>query len=502
MVVFKVAFETLGCRLNQAETAVFTRQFIARGYELVDDAEEADVCVVNTCTLTHQATSKCRRVIRSIIRRNPDACIAAVGCYSQTNVEELKSIEGLDYIVGTADKMRLAEIIAEPAKLPEPAVVWQPAAREHFTVEAVGYYPSHTRANLKVQEGCSFVCSYCIIPKSRGPARSRDFDDCIREARALVAEGHREIVITGVNVGTYNDRGRSLADLVESLDAIEGVDRLRLSSIEPTTIDERLVERMAEGGKLCPYLHVPLQSGEDGVLERMRRKYTVRDYVEFVERVLGRVEGIGFGTDVIVGFPGEDEKGFENTCRVVESLPYANIHVFSFSAREGTGAYGMGEKIPGGEIARRSKTLHAIANEKKREFYASQEGRILRVLFEERAASGHWVGFSDHYVKVGVEAGEEGSRGGERHSTKDLSNRIGFVEVASVRPPRKGDPTPLLALGELVELEPAARVGGGSEGRRGPFAGASEDRPPLARSRATKSGGLATALRPARRTCR
>jgi threonylcarbamoyladenosine tRNA methylthiotransferase MtaB len=347
----------------------------------------------------------------------------------------LKTIEGLDYIVGTADKMRLAEIIAEPVKLPEPAVVWKPAAREHFTVDAVGYYPAHTRANLKVQEGCSFVCSYCIIPKSRGPARSRDFDDCIREARSLVEEGHREIIVTGVNVGTYDDRGRTLSDLVERLSEVSGLDRIRLSSIEPTTIEDRIVDRMAAGEKLCPYLHLPLQSGDDRVLERMRRKYTAAEYLDFVDRIRARVEGVAFGTDVIVGFPGEDEAAFENTCRVVESLPYANIHVFSFSAREGTGAYGMSDRVSGGVIAARSRKLHAIADKKKREFYAAQRGKTLRVLFEERAASGHWVGFSDHYVKVGVESGE------------DLSNAMGLVEIESIRAPSKGDPTPLLAVG-------------------------------------------------------
>jgi threonylcarbamoyladenosine tRNA methylthiotransferase MtaB len=492
--VFKVAFETLGCRLNQAETAVFTRQFMAKGYELVDDAADADVCVVNTCTLTHQATSKCRRVIRSIIRRNPDACVAAVGCYSQTNVEELKSIEGLDYIVGTADKMRLAEIVAEPAKLPEPAVVWQPAAREHFTVDAVGYYPSHTRANLKVQEGCSFVCSYCIIPKSRGPARSRDFDDCIREARSLALEGHREIVITGVNVGTYHDRGRSLADLVDALDAIAGVERVRMSSVEPTTIGEGIVDRMADGGKLCPYLHLPLQSGDDRVLERMRRKYTAKDYLGFVDRVRARVPGIAFGTDVIVGFPGEDEKAFESTCRVVDSLAFANVHVFSFSARRGTGADGMDGKIPGGEIARRSRTLHAVADRKKREFYAGEKGRMLRVLFEERAASGHWVGFSDHYVKVGVESAE------------DLSNRLGSVEIASIRPPRRGDPTPLLAVGELMSVGETARVAPMGPPARAQLASAGGvigDRTrAVGRARAKRSAGPEADLRSAGRTRR
>jgi len=440
---FTVAFETLGCRLNQAETAVFTRQFLGEGYRLVDDCTEADLCIINTCTLTHHATSKCRRLIRSIIRRNPDACVAAVGCYSQTNVDELKTIEGLDYIVGTEDKMRLTEIIADPLKRHDPVVVVNPAAREHFTIDSVGYYPAHTRANLKVQEGCSFVCSFCIVPKSRGPARSRDFDDVVREARALANEDHREIIVTGVNVGTYDDGGRSLADVIETIDTIEHLERIRLSSIEPTTIDERLLRRMAGGGKLCPYLHVPLQSGDDGVLERMRRKHTVAEFLEFIDHARSCVPGIGLGTDVMVGFPGEDEMAFENTCRLVESIPFANVHVFGFSAREGTGAWGMSGRIPGGEIARRSRVLHRIAEEKKHEFYANQKGRLLRVLFEERVASGHFVGFSDNYVKVGVAA------------EADLSNRMGVVEVTSVLPPRKSDHTPLLALGELVETEDA-----------------------------------------------
>lgn len=439
--MFKVAFETLGCRLNQAETALFTRQFLDRGYRLVDDSAEADLCIVNTCTLTHHASSKCRRLIRSIIRRNPDACVAAVGCYSQTSVDELKAIPGIDYIIGTADKMRLHEIIAEPAKLLQPTVVQRPAARERFTIDGVGFYPARTRANLKVQEGCSFVCSFCVVPRSRGPARSRDFDDVVREARTLVSEGHREIVITGINVGTYGDRGRSLADIVDALQSIDGLDRIRLSSIEPTTIDERLIDRMASGGKLCPYIHVPVQSGDDGVLERMRRKYTAADFTAFVDNLRARVPHVGLGTDVMVGFPGEDEEAFGRTCRLVESIPFANVHVFGFSARRGTGAWGMAGRVPGGEIARRSRVLHEIAERRKSEFYAQQKGRSLRVLFEERASSGHFVGFSDSYVKVGVATDE------------DLSNRMGVVEVTDVLAPSKDGRAPLLAVGDRADME-------------------------------------------------
>jgi threonylcarbamoyladenosine tRNA methylthiotransferase MtaB len=438
-VSYKVAFETFGCRLNQAETSIFVRQFTDKGYRWVGRSDEADLCVINTCTLTSRATSKCRRLIRSIIRRNPDVCIAAVGCYAQTGVEELREIKGLDYIVGTADKMRLPEIIPSPAKLPEPVVIQGRAARERFEIDAAGYYPLHTRANLKVQEGCNFVCSFCLIPKSRGPARSRNFDDIVREARVLVAEGHREIIITGINVGTYEDCGRTLADVGDALGALEGLERIRMSSIEPTTIEDRLIARMERGSKLCPYLHIPVQSGDNGILERMRRKHTSEDYRAFIDDIVERIPDVGLGTDVIVGFPGEDHQAFENTCRLVETIPFNNIHVFSFSAREGTGACGMADQVPGDVIARRSKILHRVADQKRMAFYERQKGQTLRVLFEESASTGHFIGFSDNYVKVGVE------------TRMDLSNRLGRVRIVDVTRPWSHRPP--LAVGELVDVE-------------------------------------------------
>jgi threonylcarbamoyladenosine tRNA methylthiotransferase MtaB len=334
--------------------------------------------------------------------------------------------------------MRLPEIIPSPAKLPEPTVVRHRAARERFEIDAAGFYPVHTRANLKVQEGCNFVCAFCIIPKSRGPARSRNFSDIIREARILVSEGHRELIVTGINVGTYEDRDRTLADVVDALGELDGLERIRLSSIEPTTIETKLIDRMAEGGKVCPYLHIPLQSGDDGILERMRRKYTSREFREFVGDALERVPDIGLGTDVIVGFPGEDEGAFRNTCRLVEEIPFNNIHVFSFSAREGTGAHRMTDRVPGNVIAERSRVLHRLADEKKRAFYERQTGRVLRVLFEERNGTGHVVGFTDNYVKVGVE------------TDRDLSNRFGDVRVTGVI--GQGAHRPPLAIGELEEV--------------------------------------------------
>jgi len=437
MRTYKVAFETLGCRLNQAESAALVRSFVERGYRLADEAAEADLCVINTCALTSQAASKCRRRIRSLLRSNPRLCIAAVGCYAQTDTEILQGIEGIDYIVGTADKLRLAELIPEPRKLERPRIVKGKMEKRPFRAPSWGYYPDHTRANLKIQEGCDFVCSYCIIPRGRGPARSRDFQDALAEARALVAEGHREIVLTGVNIGTYRHGGRTLADLVKALSAIEGLLRIRISSIEPTTVGDDLLELLAEEGKLCPYLHVPLQSGDRGVLERMRRHYRPEDYLELIERLLASVPEMGLGTDVMVGFPGEDEKAFGRTVDLVEKIPFTHIHVFSFSPRRGTAAYRMGPRVSPAEIASRSREMHRLAAAKKLSYYSGQVGRRLRVIFEERGQDGLFVGFSDNYVKVGAA------------SAGDLGGKVGIVEVEEVR----GEGDELLAVGWIVEME-------------------------------------------------
>jgi threonylcarbamoyladenosine tRNA methylthiotransferase MtaB len=438
MTMYKVAFETFGCRLNQAETATLHRQFMAKGYEVTDDPLSADLYVVNTCNLTAPATSKCRRKIRSVIRRNPDACVAAIGCYAQTDAANLKNIEGLDYIVGTADKLRLAEIIPVPVKLPQPQVVQSPVVKDTFTIDEAGHYPRNTRANIKIQEGCDFVCAFCIVPRSRGRARSREFDDIMNEARVLAESGHRELVITGVNIGTYRDGDHTLADVLRRLADIDNLERIRLSSIEPTTIEDAVIDHMAEGGKLCPYAHVPAQSGDDGVLTAMRRKYDVPTYRRFMEDAIARVPDIGLGTDIIVGFPGEDEAAFENSCELMRSLPFTNIHVFSFSARPRTTAYNLPHKVPAEEIRRRSATMHRIAEMKKAEFYGDQEGRAHRVLFEERDENERNVGFTDNYVKVAVKTPE------------DLTNRLRNVRVTGVTHTGKtGSGASLIAAGEL-----------------------------------------------------
>jgi len=444
---FSVAFETLGCRLNQAETANLHRSFLDRGYTIESDSASADLCVINTCALTSQAASKCRNKIRSIIRKNPDVCIAAVGCYAQTDYEVLKNIEGIDYIVGTADKLRLADIIPEPAKLPQPQVIRERVQREQFSIEGSGYYPSHTRANIKIQEGCNFVCSFCIIPTSRGPARSRDFDDILRESRELAREGHREIVITGINIGTYTHEGKglaTLASLVKAMSAIEGLDRIRLSAIEPTTIEPELIDLIASDNKICPYLHVPMQSGDTGVLDRMRRGYTAEEFRKIMDQLIARVPGIGLGTDVVVGFPGESEEAFQRSYELIEALPYTHIHVFSFSARKGTAAWSMKDKINSEVINERSARMRELGERKKLDYYSARKNQTVRVLFEERESNGYCIGFSNNYIKVRVDAPGE------------FTNRMGDVRIhGTVDVAPSGN---LLAIGDLISLEgePAA----------------------------------------------
>jgi len=434
--MYRVAFETMGCRLNQAETAILERRFVEKGYALIEDPADADLFVLHTCTLTTHAATMCRRRLRQVIRRNPNACVAAIGCYAETDAAELARVEGVDYIVGTADKLRLADIVKIPARQAQPVVITRRARPEAFVIEGAGRDSMHTRANLKVQEGCDFVCAFCIIPRSRGRARSREFNDLVREARTLSSLGHREIVLTGVNIGTYQESGRTLLDVIGALEDIDGLDRIRISSIEPTTIDNRILDHMTPGGKLCPYLHVPLQSGDDGVLASMRRRYDAAEYRRFLHVATGRVPGITFGTDIMVGFPGEDDAAFERSCDIVREFPFVNVHVFSFSPRPRTTAFGMGDCVAAREIHRRREHLHRLAQLRRYELYERAVGRELRVLLERPAADGSVSGFSDEYVRVTVDAGHE------------MFNRLVAVRVTRVD--RVGDGERLAARGVVV----------------------------------------------------
>lgn len=427
----RASFHTLGCRLNQAETASISATFVNRGYHVVDYGADTDVCVINTCSVTEGAEAKCRQAVRTVLRRSPNAYVVVTGCYAQVGKEALRGIDGLDLIVGTAHKMEVVDLIDTPQKEPTPRVVHTTKiARDDFSLDVIGNYTDHTRANLKIQDGCNFACAFCIIPFSRGGARSRTFPDIINEAHGLAERGHREIVLTGVNIGTYASDGYDLLHVIQALEGVDGLERIRISSIEPTTIPDGLVDWMATSSKLCPYLHVPLQSGDDSVLQRMKRRYTRADFEAFIERVAAHVPDVCLGTDAMVGFPGEDEAAFANTRLLLADLPLAYCHVFSYSERPHTYAQRYTDPVPPADIQARSRILRELSTRKKAAFYRGSMGSTVRVLFERLENSGLYTGFSDNYLKVGVEASE------------DLSNQMALVRLHDV----SGG----LAIGELV----------------------------------------------------
>ena len=413
---YKVSFYTLGCRLNQAETAMIANSFKEDGYQIVEYGHPVDICLINTCTVTEQADAKCRQLVRQTLKRNPDTFVAIVGCYAQMGTEALKNIEGVDLIVGSEDKMRVADFIDVPQKLPEPIVIKNRISNTSFTISSVGNYENAQRANLKIQDGCNFMCSFCIIPFARGRSRSRAFWDIQREAIELVERGHKELVLTGVNIGTYNYDDKNILDIIKMLETIDGLERIRISSIEPTTIPVELIDHMAESEKLCNHLHIPIQNGDDAILKSMRRLYTISEYVDFLEMVSKKIPNVCLGTDVMVGFPGEEEAEFEKTRALLKKLPFTYFHVFPFSEREGTAAVKMADKVNFQTKKERSKILRKLSNQKKEAFYKNQIGSHARVLMEEKNDAQLFQGFTGNYVKVGVE------------TTSDLANE--FIDVS------------------------------------------------------------------------
>ena len=321
----------------------------ADGYRIVDYGQPTDLLVLNTCSVTDEAERVCRYEIRKTLRHSPKAFVAVTGCYAQTGVESLRRLPGIDLILGNHYKMSLPSYLPAPsalAKQPAPTLLHtRTLDRDDFTQDGVGGSDAK-RANLKVQDGCNFMCSFCLIPFARGHERSRQWDDTIREAEALVTRGHRELVLTGVNIGRYEQDGRSLLDLIIRLEAIENLSRIRISSIEPTTIPDALLEYMAGSTKLCRHLHLPLQSGDDDILRAMNRCYTVKDYVSFAKKALCLMPDLGLGTDVLVGFPGEGDAHFANTLAIATDLPLSYLHVFTYSERPGTAAARMTDRVP------------------------------------------------------------------------------------------------------------------------------------------------------------
>ncbi|MGK0291018.1 MAG: threonylcarbamoyladenosine tRNA methylthiotransferase MtaB, partial [bacterium] len=350
-----------------------------------------------------QSDAKCRQAIRSIQKKNPTATIAVVGCFSQMASEQIKDIGGVDLILGTQEKLNLHKYLPLLEDAEDTLIYTGPIEKTTFTIDTIGQTTNTTRANLKIQDGCNFICSFCIIPFARGRARSRKLDNIQEEALKLAEMGYQEVILTGVNIGTYQDGDHSFFDLLAMLNAIDGIERIRISSIEPTTVSENLFELMADPNhKVVPYLHLPLQSGSTEILKAMRRRYSLEEYRSFVKEAVERVPNIGIGTDVIVGFPGESDELFEETFENLSSLPIDYFHVFSYSERKGTRSEKLPDKNRGDIISRRSNVLRSLSDQKKGAFIQRFIGHEIDVLFESQDGFGNWQGYTENYLRVSI----------------------------------------------------------------------------------------------------
>ncbi|MBD0305527.1 MAG: tRNA (N(6)-L-threonylcarbamoyladenosine(37)-C(2))-methylthiotransferase MtaB [Nitrospiraceae bacterium] len=419
----RASVHTIGCRLNQAETALLANRLKQDGYQLVEFGQPTDLLVLNTCAVTEEAEKACRYDVRRTLRHSPHAFVAVTGCYAQTGAEALRRVPGIDLIVGAQYKMNLPDYLPARSSLQkrsDPELFHtKRITRDDFALEGAGESTT-TRVNLKIQDGCNAMCSFCIIPFTRGRERSRRVDDVLREAEELVARGHRELVLTGVNIGQYRQEGITFVSLIRRLEDMDGLARIRISSIEPTTISDDLLEYMATSRKLCRYLHVPLQSGDDGILQAMNRRYTTKEYIAVIEKIVSRIPDIGLGTDLMVGFPGENEPEFEQTYRLVSDLPFAYFHIFSFSKRPGTAAARLHNTLDPAMVKSRSKALAELSRRKRMAFYQRYIGTRVQVLFETRSDDGLWTGLTDNYLRLAVS------------SPGDLTNTIREVTVTGV----------------------------------------------------------------------
>lgn len=401
----RVSFYTLGCKLNYAETSTLARDFETEGYQVVPFEEAADVTVINTCTVTSEADRKCRQTIRRALRANPEAFVVVTGCYAQLQPEEIAAIEGVDAVLGAQEKFRLFRLIEAFDKRERTQVAV--SCIDEVTAFGPAYSSGErTRAFLKVQDGCDYTCAFCTIPRARGRSRSQGLEATLAQAHEVARQGYREVVLTGVNIGLYGqDHGTSFYELVRALDRVEGIERFRISSIEPNLLTDEIIDFVAGSERFQPHFHIPLQSGDDDVLGKMRRRYRRAVYAGRVRRIRERMPEASIGVDVIVGFPAETEARFENTCRFLTELPVSYLHVFTYSERADTAAVEHpdrmgGARVPKGERARRSRMLRILSEKKQHAFYAAHRGELRPVLWEGEEKEGAMYGFTDNYIKV------------------------------------------------------------------------------------------------------
>jgi threonylcarbamoyladenosine tRNA methylthiotransferase MtaB len=409
--VKKIAFYTLGCKLNFSETSTLARLMEQHGYERVEFNQQPDVFIINTCSVTDNADKKCRKIVREAQKINPDGYVAILGCYAQLKPKEISEIPGVDAVLGAAEKFRLHELLPTFEKLPanQPGQVFNSPIEEAIEYHASYSLNDRTRTFLKVQDGCDYPCAYCTIPLARGKSRSDTVANVVRAAREIADRGRsagavKEIVLTGVNIGDFGlidgHRQETFFDLVKALDEVEGIERFRISSIEPNLLTDEIIAFVAQSKRFVPHFHVPLQSGSNRVLGLMRRRYKRELYAERVAKIKELMPHACIGVDVIVGHPGETDLEFKETYHFLNELPISYLHVFTYSERPNTTAISIKPVVQGHVRAERSKMLHILSDKKRRAFYESQLGRDAIVLFEEDIEDGKMQGFTENYVRV------------------------------------------------------------------------------------------------------
>jgi threonylcarbamoyladenosine tRNA methylthiotransferase MtaB len=408
-----VAFHTLGCKLNYSETSAIGRQFEEAGYGAIPFGEGADVYVINTCSVTDFADKKCRNVVRRALRKNAQAKVVVVGCYAQLKPQEIADIPGVDLVLGAAEKFRILDYIDDLSQAQEKGMVLAGEVKEAKDFVHAFSFGDRTRSFLKVQDGCDYNCSFCTIPLARGKSRSNTVESVVANAREIAKMGTKEVVLTGVNIGDFGNgteviegirpkKEALFIDLIKELDKVEGIERFRISSIEPNLCNEEIIAFVAQSQRFAPHFHIPLQSGNNKQLQAMRRRYRRELYVERVAMIKSYLPHCCIGVDVIVGFPGETEEDFLETYNFINELDISYLHVFTYSERANTPAAEMAEVVPMQERRRRNQMLSILSEKKKRHFYASQLGQTRNVLLEKSKIDGRLTGFSDNYVKVDI----------------------------------------------------------------------------------------------------
>lgn len=407
----KIAFYTLGCKVNQADTASMENLFLRSGHQLVSFDGEADVYIINTCVVTNTGQRKSRQTIHRAIRKNPNALIVVTGCYPQTAAEEVKAIAGVDMIIGNQDRAQIVQLVEERLAHRQTDTldaVHKLTASTAFEEMAAGDITDKTRAFLKIQEGCNQFCTYCIIPYARGPLRSRSLESIRTETQRLISAGFKEIVLIGIHLGCYgkeNSDGPTLYDAVKTVLDVPGVQRLRLGSLESVEVEPRLLTLMQEDARFCRHLHLPLQSGCDKTLQAMHRPYTTAKFKTLLADIKAQVPDIAITTDVIVGFPGETEADFETTCKFAESCGFSKMHIFPFSARKGTPAEKFAGAVTEAVKKERADILGKIDETMHKAFLQAMVGQNAEVLFEQPAGEDYFEGLTGNYQRVFVKSG-------------------------------------------------------------------------------------------------